>query len=354
MTAKRLFASIFLSIAFALSPLAAQSIQAIHGSPEPQLDSADVYVLLGPLTVLELQDIDFRESNPYFSSPLGGLTLNFGVAPGNSTAAADTLLNFPFFLATETTYTGIIAGVQDPSSYAANPDGHDIGLDVFVYDQARMAGTTAGSIDLLVVHAVSDAPTVDIRLLDGTLLVDDIAYGDYSNYITVAPANYTLSVTDATGLIEVARFGADLSAYADSAITIAATGFLDPTANNDGPSLAVQGVLPSGDIIDFEPLDLTGIEDEGVAAIDDFVLAQNYPNPFNPSTTIEFTLGSRQSISLRIFNAVGQVVEVLVQDELSAGQHQYTWQASDVASGVYYYQLTSGNKVETRKMMLLK
>ncbi|MFZ1683871.1 MAG: 5'-nucleotidase C-terminal domain-containing protein [Candidatus Zixiibacteriota bacterium] len=104
-----------------------------------------------------------------------------------------------------------------------------------------------------------------------------------------------------------------------------------------------------------------GTGDDEVEAIvpQTFELGQNYPNPFNPSTRIEFSLPSTQQVRLDIYNILGEQVTTLVDGEMSAGQHSIEWNSTDshgqgVASGIYFYRLTAGDKVATRKMMLVK
>ena len=93
---------------------------------------------------------------------------------------------------------------------------------------------------------------------------------------------------------------------------------------------------------------------------DDYKLEQNYPNPFNPSTTIRFTLPISKTISLRIYNSLGQEVRTLINNEsLPAGTHSVVWDGRDnngnpVASGIYIYKLQFGNFSKSRKMMLVK
>jgi hypothetical protein len=86
-----------------------------------------------------------------------------------------------------------------------------------------------------------------------------------------------------------------------------------------------------------------------------FTLEQNYPNPFNPSTTIRYALPTAGKVKLQIYNVLGALVETLVDEERQAGQYTITWNASNVASGVYFYRLTTENGLtKIRKMMLLK
>ncbi len=83
-------------------------------------------------------------------------------------------------------------------------------------------------------------------------------------------------------------------------------------------------------------------------------LHQNYPNPFNPSTTISFYMAEEGNVKLSVFNIVGQPVAVLLQGNKSKGEHTLEWDASDMPSGIYIYQLEVGTKVMTRKMTLVK
>jgi len=83
--------------------------------------------------------------------------------------------------------------------------------------------------------------------------------------------------------------------------------------------------------------------------------ADNYPNPFNPSTTIRFSLPEATRVSLKIFNTMGQEVTTLVSGELGEGVHQVEWNASESASGIYFYVLQAQDLgVLTRKILLIK
>ncbi|MBE0570219.1 MAG: choice-of-anchor D domain-containing protein, partial [Ignavibacteriaceae bacterium] len=87
----------------------------------------------------------------------------------------------------------------------------------------------------------------------------------------------------------------------------------------------------------------------------DYMLYQNYPNPFNPSTTIEFSLPEDVSnAKLSIYNALGEKVAELVNTSLSAGVYQYQWNASNVATGMYIYELRTDKFVSVKKMVLVK
>ncbi|MCX6141972.1 MAG: T9SS type A sorting domain-containing protein [Ignavibacteriales bacterium] len=84
------------------------------------------------------------------------------------------------------------------------------------------------------------------------------------------------------------------------------------------------------------------------------MLAQNYPNPFNPSTNISFSVPSNTFVTLKVFDALGREVAILVGEELSAGAYSRQWNAANVPSGVYFYRLGAGQFVETKKLVVLK
>ena len=85
-----------------------------------------------------------------------------------------------------------------------------------------------------------------------------------------------------------------------------------------------------------------------------FELAQNYPNPFNPATTIEYSLPKAANVLLVIYNLRGAEVARLVDADQQAGYKKVIWNASNVASGVYFYRLRAGDFVQTKKLVLLK
>ncbi len=103
---------------------------------------------------------------------------------------------------------------------------------------------------------------------------------------------------------------------------------------------------------------IAGVDDEDSGLPIDFELAQNYPNPFNPSTTIEFAVPSSSRVRLTVYNTLGQVIEVLADENMSAGRHSVEWDGTGngirVASGVYLYRVEAGDFAETKKMVLTK
>ena len=98
------------------------------------------------------------------------------------------------------------------------------------------------------------------------------------------------------------------------------------------------------------------VEEPGAAGElpEGFLLLQNYPNPFNPSTAIRFQVPARGHVTLRVFDVVGHEVATLLDEDVPSGSHVVRFDASGLASGVYFYRLQSGASVATKSMHLIK
>jgi len=97
----------------------------------------------------------------------------------------------------------------------------------------------------------------------------------------------------------------------------------------------------------------TGVGDKAELQIE-YRLDQNYPNPFNPSTTIAFSLKQNGMTTLEVYNVIGQKVKTVLNQNLKAGSHQVILDAADLSSGIYFYQISSGNFKAVRKFVVMK
>ncbi len=96
------------------------------------------------------------------------------------------------------------------------------------------------------------------------------------------------------------------------------------------------------------------VENEELTIPNEYTLFQNYPNPFNPSTNIKFSLPKASNVKLTIYDAIGREVRTLLNNELSAGTHTIQWNASNIASGIYFCRIEANDYVKVNKMLLLK
>jgi hypothetical protein len=116
-----------------------------------------------------------------------------------------------------------------------------------------------------------------------------------------------------------------------------------------------EGIVASVDTLCITFKDMaTGVDDMNMIP-KEFYVDQNYPNPFNPSTTIRFGLPKQANVTLIIYDILGrEVVKLISNQVMNAGNYKYTFNASNLASGTYIYRLQADNKVQVKKMLLLK
>ncbi|MDD8017699.1 MAG: T9SS type A sorting domain-containing protein [Bacteroidota bacterium] len=114
------------------------------------------------------------------------------------------------------------------------------------------------------------------------------------------------------------------------------------------------GGQPAGSLMWWNLAVLSVGTSQGQNVPQGFSLNQNYPNPFNPSTVISYQLPSSNHVSLKVFNVIGKEVATLVNEVKEAGSYEATFDASKLSSGIYFYQLKSGQFSSVKKMMLIK
>jgi Domain of unknown function (DUF4397)/Secretion system C-terminal sorting domain len=249
-----LFAALANGTVVAFPPLSTARLQVIHNAADPAAEFVDIY-LNGEIL---LDDFEFRTATPFIDA-LAGQVLNIGVAPGNSESFSDTLVSFNVTLEADNKYVAIANGVLNPSSFAVNPDGTSTAFTLFLQNE-MIEEATSTNVDFRAVHGASDAPTVDVIARDVATLVNDASYSNITPYITVPPASYILDVTVAAGTPIVASFAADLSTLGGGTAVVFASGFLDPSTNQDGAAFGLFAALANGTVVAFPPVSLARLQ----------------------------------------------------------------------------------------------
>jgi len=106
--------------------------------------------------------------------------------------------------------------------------------------------------------------------------------------------------------------------------------------------------------IDIDNGGVTSVNEISSTVPSEYTLDQNYPNPFNPSTTINFSISTSEFVTMKIYNSLGQEVSTVVNEFLNAGSYEVNFNAENLVSGMYIYQITAGSFTSTKKMLLLK
>jgi hypothetical protein len=329
--------------------------QVIHNAADPAAAVVDIYLknLATDEQLLKLDDFGFREATEFEDVPADVNLAVIVAGPGSTSDTNQVVTTIPVGqLANGGKYVVIANGVLNPGDFATNPDSKDIAFTLLVNSMAQERAS-GSDVDFFVLHGSTDAPTVDVIARDVATLVDDAAYGDITPYITVPPAAYTLDLTLADGTTLVQSYVADLSGLGGGSAAVFASGFLTPANNQNGEAFGLFFALADGTVGQF-PEGVTSVEEISSLTPNDYNLSQNYPNPFNPSTTINFTLPNNEFVTLKVYNVLGSEVATLVNQQLTAGSYKFDFNASNLASGIYLYELKAGSYSQIKKMNLLK
>lgn len=323
-------------------------IEVIHNSADAAAEVVDVFINEAEA----ISDFEFRTTTGFITLP-AGMPLTIQVAPdGAGLAGALPAIEIPF-LASGETYIAIADGIVSATGYSPDATAAPFGLQI--YAGAREVATSgAGNTDVLVYHGSTDAPTVDVAEtgLGAGTIVDDIAWSEYNSngYLELQTNNYQLTIQDETGMTNVAVFDAPLAnlGLQDSAITVIASGFLNPDNNSGGDGFGLWVSL--GNAGDLIPLtNVTGIQE--VESVSNAIL---FPNPTNDNATMFFDLTQAEDINFEVVNTMGQQVYVKSFGNMISGNHRVDIPASELAPGFYFVNLRTNTGVVSTKLQVVR
>ncbi len=200
---------------------------------------------------------------------------------------------------------------------------------------------SSGNLSSPVNYPVGAFPlSVDLGDVDGDLDLDIVT----SNF---TGANFTLYENDGTGVFINRN---------DLPSNLAGSCAVFHDRDNDG-DMDMTGIDERQDLlILFTNDEAVKVEDENIP--EEFILYQNYPNPFNPVTSIQYSVSSRQIVTIKVYDVLGNEIATLVNEEKEPGIYSVQFNTSAIkhlpSSGMYFYTLRAGNYSETKKMILLK
>ena len=345
-----LFAALADGTVLPLTSVGSARAQVIHNSADLGAATVDVYVNTVKDTI-KVDDFAFRTATPFLDLPTG-YELEIVIAGPTSTDITDQVVaTIPAMLMEGESYTLIANGVIDPTAYAANPDGNPTDFGLFIGTGAQEAAANSGEVDVRVFHGATDAPAVDV-LADGATppIVSNLAYTDFTaGYLGLAPASYDLTLTPAgMNSTVVATFTADVAALAGGAGIILASGFLDPSLNQNGDGFQLILVLPNGEVI---PLPLA-------TGLNELELRNEYlsvfPNPTTDQVRIAYTTQEKGKANMRILDFNGRVIYRQEVDGRPNQQFEWEYATRQLAAGIYTILFTTDRSRSVQRLIVTK
>ncbi len=318
-------------------------LQVIHNSADTAASVVDVWLN----DQLLIDDFAFRTASPFIDAP-AGVDFDVVIQPANSTDTTNALARFTYNLADGGKYILVANGMVSGSGYAPVKP-----FDIYVYASAREEATQSTNTDVLVFHGSTDAPVIDvIEVLSGAgTIVDNLGYSEFAGYLELPTANYQLNITDETGTTVVATFNAPLADLGldGQALTLVASGFLDPAKNSNGAEFGLFAVLPEGG--NFVTLGNTTNVEYNILSSGSLV---GYPNPAKDNVNIKFSLNDPGEVYLSIHNIAGQMIYQENMVGVSSGTHNKLVPLNNLPSGLYFVSLVAGNTIQTTKLQVIE
>jgi hypothetical protein len=213
-------------------------VQIIHNCADLNANVVDVWLN----DVLALDNFAFRESTPFIDLAAGN-DLDISIQPSNSTDTVNALARFTVNLTPNEKYVVVASGIVVPAGYNPAP-----AFNLEIYPMAREMANIPTNTDVLVMHGSTDAPTVDVVAVGAGTLIDNVSYPQFSNYLELATADYNVQIRNAAGTDVVAEYIAPLSTLnlSGQSLVVLASGFLDPTNNNNGAAFGLYAAPAAG------------------------------------------------------------------------------------------------------------
>jgi hypothetical protein len=301
-------------------------LQLVHNSPSP---TVDIWVNNEPFET----DFAFRTATAYADVP-AGVNLNVGVALAGSTSPDDILVDFDFVLDPDETYQIIANGIVGDM---------DAPFNLEVVAPARETAA-ADEVAFTVFHGAPDAPAVDIDLGGLGSLVEGLAYTDQSGYFDATAVNYTLDVFPAGSSDLLATYSAPLESLAGSALTVMASGFLEP--DPDQPAFGLFAVLPDGTVLEL-PV---------ITSADEIIRGELtvFPNPTTSRAllTIDNDGETVSTVDVRLRSMNGKLLASPFSGPLQTGRNTIEIPVSNLAKGMYSIEVATQKGVVTRKLVV--
>ncbi len=318
-------------------------VQVIHNCADAAAASVDVWLN----NTLLIDNFMFRTASPFIDAP-AGTPFDITICGPTSTDTTQEVARFSGInLTGNAKYVIAANGIVSAVGYSPNPV---FDLDIFALGQEV---ASAGNTDLLVLHGSTDAPTVDVReAFSNTLLVDDITYGNYTaSYLSLPTADYAISITDATGSVVVASYAAPLQTLnlQGTALTVVASGFLNPANNSNGPAFGLWVALPSGGPLIQLPVVTNVAESNTLSNVNVF------PNPANTEINLNATFEQSVSqLAVRMYDMTGRVIMQNDLGTIAAGTFRQVIETSTLEQGLYILEIVADGKVSREQVQIIR
>jgi hypothetical protein len=336
----RILALLFLLTASVVTARAGNpGLQIINASSDPFMQFARVE--LNDSVIVDT--LRLNDATAFIEVPVSsGNSIRFTALLDSTTTLELTGLEFE----ADRLYQSIVFGVKDDADYFPNPDGQSLLLNA-TFAVVDSADVEEGSIRTNFFHAIGDAVEMDVADLVFEFIVNDMAFGQYSETATDLPAIFrSLFFTTTDSVTVIASRSVDLAAVTGNTVTIIATGFIVPSANENGPVIGFYAVDQAGNTFELS-FALSTPLDEILADLNVF------PNPATDWLALDFFHDGSQRLDIRLTDLQGRVFlqEIL---QVHPGNNYHRLELPALTGGLYLLSLGNGTQTRSLPIVILR
>lgn len=319
-------------------------LQIIHNSPASSLSSVDVWVsfqnssnIYPPSKLIE--GLNYKEATPYTTFSLIYGDLIFYITPAGSNDTSQVFLKKSFgrpVIDYEQTFYIVVSG-DDPNN-----------IEMILNDGLESSDVRSRT-SVSIFHGSPRTPPIDIQevLIPAGQLANDISFGEATPYSTLSSLSSKL-VIETFSSSQIGEFAVPLSSFADSAIIILASGYLDTTGITPNNPFKLLLVTPKGNVFEIHNPSATSIEENIIE--DDLTI---FPNPAKDHINLNFNLLEASEVNIQLYNLGGKMIQSTSYSTLQSTYQQVKFPLKSLNNGLYFLHIHAGEASIRRKIYIL-
>ncbi len=324
-------------------------IQLIHNAADLKLNTFDVWLN----DSLLIDDFIFRTATPILEVP-GAKKITLAIKESNSSNSTTPLWSKEFILDSDDRHIMVASGIVSLTGYNSIKP-----FDVSIYNDALKEASSGQNTAILIHHGSTDAPALNISGVEkGSIIIkqilSELPYASYGGYLDVLTNDYIYEVRNSLDNNSIGTYSVPLDSLklSGEALTVLASGFVDPSANSNGARFGLWAALDSGgDLIELKPIIST--TDVNYVTVNESSVTL-YPNPARNFINFSFNLKEASDLLINVYDLNGKVVKSTLHQNVDKANFNSRLNINKLNQGLYQVHFSYGESTITRKIQVVK
>ena len=324
-------------------------IQLIHNAADLKLNTFDVWLN----DSLLIDDFIFRTATPILEVP-GAKKITLAIKESNSSNSTIPLWSKEFILDSDDRHIMVAGGIVSLTGYNSIKP-----FDVSIYNDALKEASSGQNTAILIHHGSTDASALNISGVEkGSIIIkqilSELPYTSYGGYLDVLTNDYIYEVRNSLDNNSIGTYSVPLDSLklSGEALTMLASGFVDPSANSNGARFGLWAALDSGgDLIELKPIIST--TDVNYVTVNESSVTL-YPNPARNFINFSFKLKEASDLLINVYDLNGKVVKSTLHQNVDKANFNSRLNINKLNQGLYQVHFSYGESTITRKIQVIK